>query len=69
MEIGIDSVEIERIKKIYLKEGNKFLERIYSNKEKEELLLLKESNSSRLYTKLAGKYAVKEAVYKAVRKY
>ena len=35
MEIGIDSVEIERIKRIYLKEGNKFLERIYSNKEKE----------------------------------
>ena len=65
MEIGIDSIEIERIKRIYLKEGNKFLDRIYSNKEKEELLLLKKSNSSRLYTKLAGKYAV----YKAVRKY
>ena len=32
MEIGIDSVEIERIKKIYLKEGNKFLERIKRKK-------------------------------------
>ena len=64
MEIGIDSVEIERIKRIYLKEGNKFLDRIYSNKEKEELLLLKESNSSRLYTKLAGKYAAMVVIEK-----
>ena len=65
MKVGIDTVEISRIEKLYLKEKKAFLDRVYKKKEKEAILELEKIKSKQLYSKIAGKYAVKEAVYKA----
>lgn len=65
MKVGIDTVEIKRIEKLYKKEGHNFLNRVFTEKEKQILIELEKSNSKQLYSKIAGKYAVKEAVYKA----
>lgn len=64
MYIGIDSVEIERIKKIHMKYGNKFLNKVFTKLEIEELESKK--NSIKYYETLAGKYASKEATLKAL---
>ena len=66
MRVGIDTVEIERIEKLYKKEGYNFLNRVFTEKEKEILIELEKANSKQLYSKIAGKYAVKEALYKAL---
>ena len=66
MRVGIDTVEIERIEKLYKKERHNFLNRAFTEKEKEILIELEKVNSKQLYSKIAGKYAVKEAVYKAL---
>lgn len=66
MRVGIDAVEIERIEKLYKKEGHNFLNRVFTKKEKEILIELEKVNSKQLYSKIAGKYAVKEAVYKTL---
>ena len=65
MKVGIDTVEISRIEKLYLKEKKVFLDRVFTKKEKEAILELEKIKSKQLYSKIAGKYAVKEAVYKA----
>ncbi len=65
MKVGIDTVEISRIEKLYLKEKKVFLDRVFTKKEKEAILKLEKTKSKQLYSKIAGKYAVKEAVYKA----
>lgn len=64
MKVGIDTVEISRIEKLYLKEKKVFLDRVFTKKEKEAILELEKIKSKQLYSKIAGKYAVKEAVYK-----
>lgn len=70
IKVGIDTVEISRIEKLYLKEKKNFLDRVFTKKEKEVILELEKIKSKQLYSKIAGKYAVKEAVYKAFgRKY
>ena len=70
IKVGIDTVEISRIEKLYLKEKKSFLDRVFTKKEKEAILELEKIKSKQLYSKIAGKYAVKEAVYKAFgRKY
>lgn len=70
MKVGIDTVEISRIEKLYMKEKKVFLNRVFTKKEKEAILELEKTKSKQLYSKIAGKYAVKEAVYKALgRKY
>ena len=66
MKVGIDTVEIKRIEKLYKKEGHNFLNRVFTEKEKQILIELEKSKSKQLYSKIAGKYAVKEAVYKAL---
>lgn len=66
MRVGIDAVEIERIEKLYKKEGHNFLNRVFTKKEKKIIIELEKVNSKQLYSKIAGKYAVKEAVYKAL---
>jgi len=48
-----------------LKEKKVFLDRVFTKKEKEAILKLEKTKSKQLYSKIAGKYAVKEAVYKA----
>ena len=59
--IGIDIVDLERVNKIYLKYGDKFAEKILNEKE------LVKFNQSRNKTSFLGKrFAVKEAVGKAL---
>jgi holo-[acyl-carrier protein] synthase len=59
--IGIDIVEVSRIKDAVSKKG-KFLERIYSKDE----IRLSDRGKFR-YEELAGRFAVKEAILKAVK--
>lgn len=60
MRIGTDLCDSERIKKIYEKFGDKFLDRILTPKEKAYVL----SGKKLLFHRLAGRYAAKEAVAK-----
>ena len=59
--IGTDIVNILRIKKILSENGDKFLNKIFTNKEVEYCNL-----NSEPYIHLSGKYAAKEAVKKAL---
>jgi len=59
--VGIDIVEVERIKKIQQKHGEKFARKILSNDELKNFL--KEKNKIRF---LAKRFAAKEAVGKAL---
>ena len=43
MRVGIDAVEIERIEKLYKKEGYNFLNRVFTKKEKEILIELEKA--------------------------
>lgn len=58
--IGIDIVEVDRIKKAAQRWGNDFLKRIFTKK---ELSYSKERKS--MYQHLAARFAVKEALTKA----
>lgn len=60
---GVDIIEVRRIKNAIDKYGQSFLERIFTDK---ELKNAKEHNS--LYQHLAGRFAAKEAVFKALGK-
>lgn len=59
--IGIDAVEVSRIKNAVKKKKN-FLERVYSEKE----IKLSQRGKFR-FEELAGRFAVKEAVFKAIK--
>lgn len=59
--IGIDIIEIERIRKSVEKYGDRFLKKIYTEKELEYCLKKKYK-----YQHLAARFAAKEAVYKAL---
>ena len=63
MEIlqGIDLLEVERIKKIYLNYENKFLNKILTNTEIKQI-----KKNKKIYYKIAGKFSAKEAVAKAM---
>jgi len=63
MLIGTDLCDPKRIEKIYLKFGAKFLKRILSTKEIEQINSTK-SNLS-FFQRVAGRYAAKEAIAKA----
>jgi holo-[acyl-carrier protein] synthase len=60
--IGIDIIEIERIRKSM--ENERFIERILTQREKESFLHI--SNQTRKLEFLAGRFAAKEAFSKAV---
>jgi len=60
--LGIDIVDSNRIKKIYDKFGDKFLNKIYT---KNEINLITQ-NKKKLIYKLANRFAAKEAFYKAL---
>ena len=60
---GVDITEVKRIKHAVEKYGQGFLERIFTDK---ELHNAREHNS--LYQHLAGRFAAKEAVFKAFGK-
>ena len=59
--IGVDLVSINRIAKIYLKYPERFLSRLFNEKEKETFLKGNKSTAS-----LAARFAGKEAVLKAL---
>lgn len=62
IRIGTDIIEISRIKKSIEDTDNKFIERIYTNKEIEYC----ESKKSQKYQHYAVRFAGKEAVFKAI---
>jgi len=59
--LGIDLIEIERIKKAKNRWGKRFLERVYTPNELEYCLRKRYPETS-----LAGRFAAKEAVMKAL---
>lgn len=62
IRIGTDIIEISRIKRSIEDTDNKFIERIYTNKEIEYC----ESRKSQKYQHYAVRFAGKEAVFKAI---
>ena len=59
---GVDIIEIERIKESIETLGEKFLERVFTNKEIEYC----ESKNAQKYQHYAGRFAAKEAAFKAI---
>ncbi|MBQ2937417.1 MAG: holo-ACP synthase [Clostridia bacterium] len=62
---GVDIIEIERIKEDVEQIGEKFLNRVFTDKEIEYC----ESKKMQKYQHYAGRFAAKEAAFKAVSKY
>ncbi len=62
---GVDIIEINRIQKCISKNNNKFLEKIYTQKEIEYC----ESRNIQKYQSYAARFAAKEAAYKALSEY
>ncbi len=60
---GVDIIEVRRIKNAIDKYGRSFLERIFTDKELQNA----EGHNNR-YQHLAGRFAAKEAVFKALGK-
>ncbi len=58
---GIDLLKKERIQKVYLKFGDKFLSRIFSFKEIEQI-----KDNNKYTNKIASKFSAKEATSKAI---
>ncbi|MDN3650120.1 holo-ACP synthase [Reinekea marina] len=59
--LGTDIVQIERIEKVYQKQGERFLKRLLTEKEREVFDARKQSMAF-----LANRYAAKEAIAKAL---
>ncbi|MGD9015104.1 MAG: holo-ACP synthase [Candidatus Omnitrophota bacterium] len=60
---GVDIIEVRRIKNAINRHGRTFLERIFTDK---ELKIASEHNNR--FQHLAGRFAAKEAVFKAMNK-
>lgn len=58
--LGVDLIEVERVKRAHLKHGKRFLERLFSPAE--AAYCLKKTDP---YPSLAGRFAAKEAAIKA----
>lgn len=61
---GTDIIEVERIKEDIENIGEKFLKRVFTDKE----IKYCESKKSQKYQHYAGRFAAKEALFKAVSK-
>ena len=59
--IGLDSIELNRIERIYNEYGERFLNRIYSSEERDYALRYKDP-----VPRLAARFAAKEACMKAL---
>jgi len=59
--IGVDITEVKRLKKAVEKWGDSFLDRVFTEKE-----LANAKKRGSLYQHLAGRFAAKEAIFKAV---
>ncbi len=62
MEIGIDAVEVGRIKELYERHGERFLSRVFTPVEVDYAL---SAHGDRRFERLAGRFALKEALIKA----
>lgn len=62
IKTGIDIIEVSRIKENIIKFGDVFLNRIYTKKEIDYC----ESKKVQKYQSYAGRFAAKEAIFKAV---
>lgn len=62
---GVDIIEIDRIKTDIEEIGNKFLNRVFTDKEVKYC----ESKKGQKYQHYAGRFAAKEAAFKAISKY
>lgn len=62
-DIGLDLCNPKRIERIYKKYGSKFLTRVLTEKEIEEL----KKNGKNFIYRLAGRYAAKEAIAKSFK--
>tara|TARA_B100000945_G_scaffold42192_1_gene28574 strand:+ start:279 stop:662 length:384 start_codon:yes stop_codon:yes gene_type:complete len=60
--VGTDIIEVDRIEKLIKEKGDRFLNRIYTQNEIDYC----ESKGSNKYQHYAGRFAAKEAVFKAV---
>src|SRR5258708_396324 len=58
--LGVDLIEIDRVKKAHLKHGQRFIDRLFTPLEAKYCLRKKDP-----YPSLAGRFAAKEAVIKA----
>ena len=58
---GVDIIEVSRIKNAISRYGNSFLQRIFTDKE-----IKNAQKYDSIYQHLAGRFAVKEAVFKAL---
>lgn len=58
VEVGVDLIEIERIERVVARFGQRFLERVYSERERERY--------GQRPRELAARFAAKEAVMKAL---
>jgi holo-[acyl-carrier protein] synthase len=63
LKTGVDIVSVNRIKKAYEKFGDKFVKKILTNKEMESL-----NKRGDFFAYLSGRFAAKEAIYKAYGK-
>ena len=59
--LGIDAVEIERIRAVRARHGNRFLRKVYTDAERRHCLKAPDPEAS-----LAGRFAAKEAVLKVL---
>ena len=62
VKTGIDIIEVERIKENIEKHGDRFLNKIFTQKEIEYC----ESKNTQKYQSYSGRFAAKEAVFKAL---
>lgn len=62
IETGTDLVEISRIGKVYGRWGKRFLERVYTEKERE--YFAQTENENLIISEMAARFAAKEAVSK-----
>ncbi len=58
---GLDLVEISRIKQIHQRRGGRFIERVFTEAEREYIMSKKNP-----YPSMAARFAAKEAVYKSL---
>jgi len=62
MEIGIDAVEVARIKELYARHGERFLQHLFTPA---EIAYSLRARGDRRFERLAGRFAIKEALIKA----
>ena len=60
LNLGVDVIEVERVKKVYERQKERFLKRVFTQEEQEYCF-----SKSNPYPHLAARFAAKEAVSKA----